>query len=198
MFGDALAFHYAVRKRIDEHAVGLPKEISCRFHQRLAPEATKQNGRRRGKQSPSLWVLGDACDGDDPISQPALTDAHFCILLPVKMWQVEISSSSKAWSATCIRCGGEKLRLAAAISERYRVATGQANVFGFCSGAPPFVQKRKTRSLWLPALVVAVQAVSRCRVQMGRGTRSGQVLASDVAARDVQAATSSANRQLMP
>jgi len=25
-----------------------------------------------------------------------------------------------------------------------------ARVFGFCSGAPPFVTERKTRSLWLP------------------------------------------------
>jgi hypothetical protein len=52
-------------------------------------------------------------------------------------------------SANSPRCGREKPRLAAATSLRYRVATGPANVFGFCSGAPPFVPQRKTRSLWL-------------------------------------------------
>jgi len=42
------------------------------------------------------------------------------------------------------------------IGWRDRVATGKANVFGFCSEAPPFVPERKTRSLWLPARVIAV------------------------------------------
>lgn len=40
--------------------------------------------------------------------------------------------------------------------ERHRIATGKANVFEFCSGALPFVLKRKTRSLWLPAQMAAV------------------------------------------
>ena len=70
------------------------------------------------------------------------------------------------------RCGREKPRLAAATSGRHRIATGKANVFGFCSGAPPFVPKRKTRSLWLPARVVAVPAVSRFRARMRCGTRT--------------------------
>ena len=64
------------------------------------------------------------------------------------------------------RCGREKLRLAAATSGRDRIATGKANVFGFYSGAPPFVPKRKTRSLWLLAWVVAVPAVSRFETRM--------------------------------
>jgi len=37
----------------------------------------------------------------------------------------------------------------------------KAKVFGFWSGALPFVPKRKIRSLWLPARVVAVPAVSQ-------------------------------------
>lgn len=48
------------------------------------------------------------------------------------------------------RCGREKLRLAAATSDRYQIANGIATVFGFCSRAPPFVTKRKTRSLGCP------------------------------------------------
>jgi hypothetical protein len=40
---------------------------------------------------------------------------------------------------------------------RHRIATGGAKVFGFCSGAPPFVPQRKTRSLWLPGQAVVVQ-----------------------------------------
>jgi len=44
---------------------------------------------------------------------------------------------------------------------RHGIVTGKANVFGFCSGAPTFVPKRETRSLWLPALVVAVLGVNR-------------------------------------
>ena len=48
------------------------------------------------------------------------------------------------------RCGREKLRLAAATSDRHRIATGKATVFGFCSRALSFVTKRKTRSLGCP------------------------------------------------
>jgi hypothetical protein len=44
---------------------------------------------------------------------------------------------------------------------RRRIATGKANVFGFCSGAPPFVPERKTRSLWLPAQIVAEPTIRR-------------------------------------
>jgi hypothetical protein len=55
---------------------------------------------------------------------------------------------------------------------RHRIATGKANVFGLCSEAPPFVPQRKTRSLWLPARVVAVPAVSRCRARMQCGTQT--------------------------
>ncbi len=33
---------------------------------------------------------------------------------------------------------------------RRRIVTGKANVFGLCSGAPPFVPERKTRSLGCP------------------------------------------------
>jgi hypothetical protein len=79
-------------------------------------------------------------------------------------------------------------------SDRHR----QANVFGFCSGAPPFVPKRKTRSLWLPVWVVAVPAVTRSETRMRCVSTDGQVLASDVAARDVQAATSPANQIAVP
>jgi len=76
---------------------------------------------------------------------------------------------------------------------RIRIATGKANVFGFCSGAPPFVPERKTRSRWLAARVVAVgrstDAGREHQVEMG-----GQVFGSDVTARDVLAVTSPANR----
>jgi hypothetical protein len=41
-----------------------------------------------------------------------------------------------------IRCRGT--------SGRYRIATGKATVFGFCSRALSFVTKRKTRSLGCP------------------------------------------------
>jgi hypothetical protein len=37
----------------------------------------------------------------------------------------------------------------------------KANVFGFCSGALPFVPKRKTRSLWLHTHLLVVPAVKR-------------------------------------
>jgi hypothetical protein len=77
---------------------------------------------------------------------------------------------------------------------RYRIATGKANVFGFCSEAPSFVPERKTRSLWLPARVIAVSAVSRCRTPLWCGTRTVSFQVNDVAARDVQAATSPASR----
>ncbi len=92
------------------------------------------------------------------------------------------------------RCGREKPRLAAATSD----AASDRHRQGQClrvlqRRALPFVSQRKTRSLWLPARVVAVPAVSRCRAQMRCGDRNGQVLASDVAARDVQAATSPAS-----
>jgi hypothetical protein len=44
---------------------------------------------------------------------------------------------------------------------RIQIATGKANVFGFCSGAPPFVLERRTRSLRLPAQVVAEPTITR-------------------------------------
>ncbi len=46
-------------------------------------------------------------------------------------------------------------------SGRHRIDTGRDKVFGFCSGAPPFVTKRKNRSLWLPARVDVVPAVNQ-------------------------------------
>ena len=63
---------------------------------------------------------------------------------------------------------------------RHRIATGKANVFGFCSGAPPFVPERKTRSLWLPARVFAVPAVNRVPSANAVWSLAGQVVVNDV------------------
>jgi hypothetical protein len=80
------------------------------------------------------------------------------------------------------------------LGNRRRIATGKANVFGIWSGAPPFVPQRKTRSLWLLAQIVAATGIQPIMSADAKQKPDGPVLASDVAARDVQAATSPASR----
>ena len=78
---------------------------------------------------------------------------------------------------------------------RRRIATGRANVFGFCSGALPFVTQRKNmKSLWLPARVVAVPAVSRFHARMRCGARTLRLWQTMWPRSDVRAATSPASR----
>jgi len=77
---------------------------------------------------------------------------------------------------------------------RNRIATGKANVFGFWSGAQPFVTQRKnTKSLAARAGGCGAHGQPIPSANAMRHT-NGQVLVNDVAARDVQAATSPENR----